>query len=174
MTDRQRLDALEVALNNEMREKEFYLKNAERTKNPLGKAMFEEIAGDEVEHYGRLKELHKTWAAQNKWPEALPLTVKGTNIKNILTGMLKKIDKSGKADAGDLDAIRIAIDFEQKGAHFYTSLRDNSTDEKEKAFFNLLAEIEREHFMSLRDAEEYLTSPDTWFIKTEHHAMDGG
>jgi hypothetical protein len=27
--------------------------------------------------------------------------------------------------------------------------------------------------MSLRDTEEYLTSPDTWFIKAEHHSMDG-
>jgi len=35
-----RLNALEVALNNETREREFYLKNAERTKNALGKRMF--------------------------------------------------------------------------------------------------------------------------------------
>jgi rubrerythrin len=34
MNDKERLNALEVALNNEMREREFYLKNAKRTKNP--------------------------------------------------------------------------------------------------------------------------------------------
>ena len=57
MDDKERLNALEVALNNETREREFYLKNAERTKNPLGKTMFKQIAADELEHYTRLKEL---------------------------------------------------------------------------------------------------------------------
>ena len=33
----ERIQALEIALNNELREKEFYLKNAERTTNSLGK-----------------------------------------------------------------------------------------------------------------------------------------
>jgi rubrerythrin len=34
MKEKENLNALEVALNNEMTEREFYLKNAERTKNP--------------------------------------------------------------------------------------------------------------------------------------------
>ncbi|MBW1710582.1 MAG: hypothetical protein JRJ73_11965 [Deltaproteobacteria bacterium] len=33
MNEKERLNALEVALNNETREREFYLKNAERMKN---------------------------------------------------------------------------------------------------------------------------------------------
>jgi len=37
MNEKDRLNALEVALNNEAREREFYLKNAKRTKNALGK-----------------------------------------------------------------------------------------------------------------------------------------
>ncbi len=44
MDNEQRLDALEVALNNEIREREFYLKNAARTNNSLGKEMFDRIA----------------------------------------------------------------------------------------------------------------------------------
>ncbi len=174
MDDKDRLNALEVALNNEVRERHFYLKNAERTKNLLGKAMFNRIAIDELEHYERLKELHEKWEKQEKWPESIPLTIKNTNIKDVLLNTIKDIDKTAKADAGDLDAIRVAVDFEEKGAKFYAELRDSSTNPKEKAFFDLLYMIEREHFMSLRDAEEYLTSPDTWFIKAEHHSMDGG
>jgi rubrerythrin len=33
----ERIKALEVALNNESRERDFYLKHAERTNNSLGK-----------------------------------------------------------------------------------------------------------------------------------------
>jgi rubrerythrin len=160
MDDKERLNALEVALNNETREREFYLKNAERTKNPLGKTMFKQIAADELEHYERLK-------------ESIPLTVNNTDIKNVLLNTIKNIDKTAKADAGDLDAIKVAVDFEEKGTKFYKELRDASTDKQEKEFFNLLSMIEYEHFLSLRDTEEYLTSPDTWFIKAEHHSMDG-
>jgi rubrerythrin len=173
MDDKERLNALEVALNNEMREREFYVKNAERTKNPLGKAMFERIAVDELEHYERLKELHKKWEKQEKWPESVPLMVNNTNIKDILLNTIKDLDKNAKTDAGDLDAIKAAVDFENQGTKFYAALRDSSTNPKEKEFFNLLSTIEREHYMSLRDAEEYLISPDTWFIKVEHHSFDG-
>ena len=51
-----RMDALKVALNNEMKEHEFYLKNAERTKNAVGKAMFTQIAGEELEHHEIIQE----------------------------------------------------------------------------------------------------------------------
>jgi len=91
----------------------------------------------------------------------VPLTVNNTNVKNVLLATIENIDKTAKVDAGDLDAIKIAIDFEEKGTKFYKELRDASTNTQEKAFFNLLSMIEYEHFMSLRDTEEYLTSPDT-------------
>lgn len=174
MNEKERLNALEVALNNETKEREFYLKHAEQTKNPLGKAMFKQIADDELEHYERLKELHKKWEKQDKWPETIPLKVKETKIKDTLIKTLKNIDKNAKVDAGDLEAVKIAVDFEEKGTHFYEKLRDASTDQKEKEFFDLLAMIENEHYLSLRDAEEYFSDPTSWFIKAEHHTMDGG
>ncbi len=50
-----RLNALEVALNNEMKERAFYLKHVQRTKNPIRKAMFWLIGDEELDHYERLK-----------------------------------------------------------------------------------------------------------------------
>ena len=49
--EKDRLNALEVALNNDTREREFYIRNAKRTKNALGKKMFQQIGDDELEHY---------------------------------------------------------------------------------------------------------------------------
>ena len=115
MDDKGRLDALEVALNNEMREREFYLKNAQRTKNPVGKAMFQQIGDEELEHYERLKRLHAEWAKAGKWPESLPLAVNNTIIKDVLVGILKTVDAKAESDANDLEAVRTAIDFEEKG-----------------------------------------------------------
>jgi rubrerythrin len=174
MEEKQRLDAIVLALNNEMSEREFYLKHAQRTGNPVGKAMFNLIADDELEHYQRLKALHEKWEKNNTWPETVPLTVKQTNLKTVLNEVIRAVDKIPVADADDLDAIKTAVEFESKGIELYTRLSTSSQDPKEKAFFALLAGMEREHFLSLKDTEEYMKDPSSWFTRKEHHGLDGG
>lgn len=174
MNEKDRLKSLEVALNNELREREFYLKNAERTKNPLGRKMFISIADDELQHYNRLKELHNIWSNHEKWPETVPLKVKDTIVKDILLDFLKKVDQKTPGDTDDLEAVRIAIEFESKGARLYEELRDSSSDEKERDLFDLLSKMEKEHYLSLKDTEEYFIDPQAWFQKMEHHSLDGG
>jgi rubrerythrin len=174
MDEKERLNALETALKNESSEREFYLKHAEKTDNPLGKAMFQRIADDELEHYERLKELYNKWEKQDKWPETIPLKVNNTNIKEVLNNTIKIVDKTAKTDADDLEAIKIAVDFEKKGAQLYRQLCNAVTNPKEKEFFELLAIIEDEHCRSLKDAEEYFIDPASWFMKAEHHSLDGG
>src|SRR4030043_797871 len=125
MDQKDRLNALEVALNNEMREREFYLKNAKRTKNALGKRMFQQIGDDELEHYERLKQLHQKWAKQEEWPETVPLKVKDTIVRDVLLEFVKGVEKTATGDSDDLEAVRTAIDFEAKGTKFYADLRDS-------------------------------------------------
>jgi len=173
MNEKDRLNALEVALNNETREREFYLKNAKRTKNSLGKRMFQQIGDDELEHYERLKQLHQKWAKQEKWPETVPLKVKDTMVKDVLLEFVKKVDKTAKGDSNDLEAVRTAIDFEAKGAKFYAELRDGVTNPTEKQFFDLLSKMENEHYLSLKDTEEYFIDPASWYRTKEHHTLDG-
>ena len=172
MNEKDRLNALEVALNNERTEREFYLRNAKRTKNSLGKAMFEQIADEELEHQQRLQELHERWERNEKWPETFPLRVKDTLVKNILKDSVQKTDETPERD-DDLKAIKTAIDFEAKGASHYARLRDDVSDPKEKQFFDLLAKIKHEHYLSLEDTEEYLTDRASWYVKREHHGLDG-
>jgi len=173
MNEKERLSALEVALNNEMREREFYLKNANRTKNPLGKKMFQQIGDDELEHYERLKQLHQKWVKKEKWPETVPIKVKDTVVKDILLEFLKRVDETTQGDTSDLEAVRTALDFEAKGAKFYAELRDSVTNPKEKEFFDLLSKMENEHYLSLKDTEEYFIDPVSWYRKAEHHTLDG-
>jgi rubrerythrin len=173
MVARERLDALEVALNNEMREREFYLKNAAKSKNPLGKFMFQQIGDEELEHYERLKQLHHLWEKGERWPETVPLDVKGTIVKDILYTIVKKVDEMSTEDTNDLKAVRKAIAFEAKGARCYAELSDQVSDPKEKAFFRLLSQIENEHYLTLKDTEEYLTDPESWYRNKEHHTLDG-
>jgi len=173
MNQKERLKAIEVALANEMREREFYLKNAQKTRNALGKIMFQSIGDEELEHYERLKELHQKWMQQKKWPETVSLTVKGSIVKDVLKDFLQKMETSPEKDDNDLEAIRTAIEFEAQGAKYYENLQSQVSEIQEKQFFGLLANMEREHYLSLKDTEEYLTDPVSWFRKKEHHSLDG-
>lgn len=173
MNEKDRLNALEVALNNEMREREFYLKHAQRTNNPLGKRMFQQIGDDELEHYERIKQLYESWSKKERWPETVPLKVKDTVVKDILVEFVKMANEKTKGDSDDLEAVRIALEFEAKGAKFYAEIRDASSDPKEKDFFDLLARMEHEHYLSLKDTEEYFIDPASWYRKMEHHTLDG-
>lgn len=160
------LSALKVALTNEMREREFYLKNAERTKNLLGRSMFQQIADEELEHFEKLKELHEKWQAEGRWPETIPVEVKGTRVKDVLKETLQKIDQVLQTDDDELKAIRKAMDFEAKGVSYYRDLGEKATDRKAKGFFDLLASIEHQHYLSLKETEKYLTDPSSWGTKT--------
>lgn len=168
-----RMSALKFALENEQKEYEFYMDNARRTKNLAGKNMFKQIAGEEKEHYEVLKKLHDKWEKQQQWPASVPLKVKKSLAENILKAMAGKKSSRIRGNEDDLKAIRTAIDFEARGVDLYTKLEKGSTDPKEKAFFNLLADIERTHFLSLRQTEEFLTDPVSWYQNAEKTSLDG-
>jgi rubrerythrin len=75
----------------------------------------------------------------------------------------------------DLKAVRAALNFEARGRDFYASLRDASRDEREKAFFDLLSGVERDHYLSLLEAEEFLVDPAAWYRKKDQSGwLDGG
>lgn len=170
---KKRLNTLEVGLDNEMRERDFYLLHAEKTTNPLSRAMFEQIASEEAEHYERLLQIHERWSREEKWPETVPLKVRNTVVKNVLQNVLAATAALPAGDMSDLEAVRTALDFEEKGVKFYAKLRDDVSDPAEKAFFALLSGIENEHFASLKDTEEFLLDPASWYRKHESTGLDG-
>jgi rubrerythrin len=170
----ERIKALEVALNNESRERDFYLKHAVRTTNPLGRLMFQTLAHDESEHYQRILTLHERLQQEGKWPDTIPLTVKGTEIRSILRKTLESVEALPAENRDDVEAIKIAVDFESKGVEFYEQLRKKADEPQEKAFYGMLASIEREHFLSLQDAFEYFQDPAGWYRIKEKPHVDGG
>ena len=170
----ERIQSLEVALNNEDKERDFYLKHKERTNNPVGKLMFGTLADDESEHYQRILKLHEKLKEAGKWPDTIPLKVKGTEVKSVLQKVIESVDKLPETDKDDVEAIKIAVDFEAKGVEFYENLHKSVDDPLEKEFYGMLASIEREHFLSLQDTYEYFKDPGGWYQTKEKPHLDGG
>lgn len=169
----ERIQALEIALTNEKREAEFYRKQAERSQNSLGRKMFLTLANDEAEHYQRILELHKKLSSEGQWPESLPLKVNDTEVKDVLKSVVEAIDTSAETDTNDMEAVKIAIEFETKGELFYKNLRQSVEDSQEKEFYGMLESIEREHRLSLEDTYEYFKDPEGWYQRMEKPHLDG-
>jgi rubrerythrin len=172
MDSRDKLEALKLALTNEERERDFYLAHARRTKDALGRQMFESIAADENEHYQRLVELHKRLGERSKWPDAFSIDIP-TRVTDALGRFVKEATTLPHGDDDDVAAVRAAIEFEHKGEVFYEKLAAQAKDRPEKRFFTLLASMEREHRLSLEDTLEYFTDPSGWLERKEGRHLDG-
>jgi len=169
----ERLKALEVAMENEKKEREFYLKNSKRTSHPLGAKMFAEIADDELEHFQRIQELYRKLKEKGKWPETIPIKVKNTEAKELFKETVSRLAHSVKGDTDDLDAVKIAIEFEAIGEKFYEDLSGMTEDIQEKIFYQLLSSMEREHLLSLKDTYEFFRDPEGWYRIKERLNVDG-
>ena len=120
-----------------------------------------------------MNDLHKKWVENKTWPETVPLTVKQSNVKTLLQNLIQKAGEMPEADIDDLNAIDVATKFEAKGAELYAELSAASSEPREKAFFKLLSDMEREHYLSLKDTEEFIKDPASWYTRKEHHGLDG-
>jgi len=169
----ERMESIKMAMMNEETEMNFYLQAAAKSKNPLAKAMFENLARDEKEHMQRITRLHEKLISDGKWPQDMPIEVAGTDIERTLKNLVGNLSAAEKYDHDDETALRRAIEFEGKGERFYSDLAGVCTNPMEKSFFTFLSNIEREHRLSLIDTLTYLEDPESWLEQHEKIGLDG-
>lgn len=168
-----RMASIELALHNERTEMTFYRQEARRSKNPLARAMFENLARDEQEHMTRIQDLHRKLLSEGRWPEDVPIQVGDTDVPKTLQRVARQDGSSGSHDDDDRQAIERAIAFEERGERFYRELSEACENPMEKSFFAFLSGIEREHRLSLVDSLAYLKDPQAWLEQHEKIGLDG-
>jgi rubrerythrin len=67
----ERLSAFEMAVKNEMIEKEFYERNAKIASHPLSKALFEHMASEESDHHEGLKDCTRNFSQKENCPTSV-------------------------------------------------------------------------------------------------------
>jgi rubrerythrin len=167
-----RMSSIDLAIQNETTEMEFYLAEAQRSRNPVAKRLFETLAEDEQEHMTRLRTLHGKLTAAGSWPEDVAIEVAGTNIKHVLENLARNRETTAHDD-DDIAALNKGIGFEQKGSEFYSNLAGACTNTQEQKFFRFLSGIEREHMLSIQDSLFYLEDPQGWLEEKGHAGLDG-
>ena len=167
------IKAIDIALENELKERDFYLQNAQRTQSPVGKKMFETIAADEDEHYKRFKLLHENMGQGSTWPDKVSSIINDTNVMEVIKEIPNVKTETSQADADDIQAVKVAIEFESNGYSFYTDIANQCETEQERAFFSKLASVEKEHLDSLKDTLLFFEDPATWYEENEKGLLEG-
>jgi len=165
--------SIELALENEKTEMEFYKNEAKRSNNPLASEMFYKLADEEKEHMTRIAQLHDKLISEGKWPKDVALQVRDTDVRQLLEDMVAKDGSFGNHDDDDVKALEKAVEFEAKGALLYADLSRACQNPMEKNFFEFLSRIEREHQLSLADSLAYLKDPEGWMMQHGRAGLDG-
>jgi rubrerythrin len=168
------LTALEKAMEVERKGKAFYEQAAQHVQDPMGKSVFETLARDEVEHLRLLQAEFEAIEQQQEWIELDEAKVCEPH------GPLKVFPEASTAPlvlpeaASDLDALQIAMKFEQDGYDSYIRAATETDDPKGKMVYEFLAEQENAHYVFLQKTYDYLVSEGAWYFDEQEFPMFDG
>ncbi len=169
MSDSTGSEALQVGIQTEEDGMAFYSKAAESCETPFGKRMFESLVQDERNHLAWLHDIAKGIAPKD---DCTPGEVFKGQVQSVFKEATDNMTKRIEAGPDDVEAVRIAMEMEEKAYHFYVDAAKQATDEAEKKLFQRLAAEENVHWMMLEDTHLYLTAPEIWDIKNNPPLLD--
>jgi rubrerythrin len=168
------LGALQTALQMEIDGKAFYLKASQSSQNGLGKQLLKKLVAEEDAHRVVFQNIYDAIKAKKAWPNVKYQGDGGRVLRTIFAEALEGMDKNPKSITAELDAIKTAMDFENKTYDFYKKRSATASHDAEKQLYESIAMQESEHHRVLLDYYEFLKDPAQWYVKTEHTSVDGG
>ena len=167
------LRALQVAIQMEVDGKDFYLKASQESGNELGKKLLESLADEEDVHRQKFEEIYRALKEKKGWPETDFAQDGGKSLRTLFA-TATAAGSGIKAQASEHDAVKTAMDMENKSYDYYKVQSQTATYDGERDFYQALMAQEREHYLVLLDYYEYLKDPTGWFVQKEHPSLDGG
>ena len=160
----------------EMEEKgrAFYEKAFSASENPLGKEIFRLLIDDEIVHLERIRKISDSLTQDQHWSQEWKnLQCLYQDLGEVFRELTSRYRQAGMAGSSDLEALNLALDFEQRSVAFYENQLAKAGDPLEKAFLSQMILEEKGHARTLRDTQYYLSDPEGWFIEKERAGLDG-
>jgi rubrerythrin len=154
MTTGASLVALQQALEFEKNGKQYYAEAAEKTKDPQTKALFNMLVDEEQNHLNYLLNLYEYLKANDNWPEKITISM-DQDFEQIFAKARLEIDTNVKASTDEMQAMKHAVDMENKGRAMYQNLASKAQDPLEKELYELLADWEKGHAAYCEDYYNY-------------------
>ena len=168
------LAALEEAMEVERQGEAFYKDAAEHVQDPMGKAVFQTLARDEVEHLRILQAEYDAMIKDREWAELDEAKAHQPSTPLKLFPDKRDAALLLAAEATDLDALKLAMDFEEKGYNMYAQAEAETDDPKGKQLFDFLAKQENEHYAFLQKTYDYLITEGAWYFDEQEFPMFDG
>ncbi|UCF31815.1 MAG: ferritin family protein [bacterium] len=135
-----------LAIQNEIKARNFYLAIAKKVKNPLVRRKFISLADDEVEHRQALSRLY--WAQT------------GTEVGDLPEG--EDVQTPDVENMSLTEAIELAIEAEKKAVELYTRMAQETDDPRSQWFLEYIAEFENGHYETLTAELERIKNHPGW------------
>jgi rubrerythrin len=159
--------AIETAIKMETDAMKFYREAEGKTSHPLGKKIFKGFVVDEMRHLKMLQDI------MNDMDIEVKVVHPKQDIKTIFTELKDEMMQRVTATASEKDAVKIALDFERGGYHFYEKAAQEAQGEKEKKLFEVLTVEEKRHYELLENTHRFLEDTGDWFMWEEHGILEG-
>jgi rubrerythrin len=149
------LDAIRLASEAERKAAAFYEEAAEKTKNPLGRELLEQLADFERYHHAQLLALEDALCT-----DGACIIYEGRDLAFAVPDEVEKIQQADKMSA--MGIIETAIQIKRKAEERYADLAGQTADPDGQAMFQRLAEEEHANRRILEDAYWSLNNRGVW------------
>jgi rubrerythrin len=148
-------DALVQALKLEEDGREFYNEMVELTDDEEGKAMFRQLAADEVDHYNYIKRQVKDLEAGEGWSAIQELDeVQSLDAVSLVFPPDKELVDDLPENPNEEDALLYGLGVEDKSFKLYHNSAELANDPEAEQLFRQLAQAEATHFRILMQRYE--------------------
>lgn len=145
----------------------FYEESANKAHHAFGREMFRGFVKDEKRHLAMLQNIFKGMGLTENF--ASPRE----EIKTVFSMLKDQMMQRAEAIQGELDAIKIALEMEKEGFHFYQTAAANAPTSDEKKLFERLVIEENDHYSILNETYEFLDNTGQWFMYEERGVIEG-
>ena len=171
--EKKSFEALQAAIKFEEDGRAFFLAANKKTEEKFGKTIFLSLADAELDHIQRIKTIYESLSKMGDWPDTPSLFMPKRPLKNTFEEAMEQINQNVKPTTGEMEAVKLGIQYEERGLKFYKDLSNEASHWLEKKFYTQLGNEERGHMLMLKDVEAYYDDPVHWFSEKEKSHWDG-
>jgi rubrerythrin len=157
------ITALEEAKCMEQEGQAFYRKAAQQTRDEKGRQVFLSLVADEVHHERLIQRELDSLVQAGEWtplPDVSPASCDLT--EPIFPQGRAGLAKAVEADAGESEALLVALEMENNSYDLYRRRAAASTNTAERTMYEFFADQERNHFDLLMSNYQSMVSWGGW------------
>jgi hypothetical protein len=160
------LETLKYGMSTELWGLRFYQEALTRTIDTTGQEVFKSLVGDEEKHleilrgeYAALSGKGQTWISREEAVQMADSVDPTAIFPAAVTA-----DQLIPANASDLTALAMAMDFEKRGYDFYLHEAELADNPEAKRIWSYLAMAENKHYTFIQKTHEYLNTNGKWYF----------